>query len=86
MPGKQGTELLKQIKETYPNVIVLMITAVDTRLREEADRYQLRFACEHCAHRDAGGECSLGYPAEPRRADALQRQDQVRFCKTFELE
>ncbi len=30
MPGKQGTELLKQIKETYPNVIVLMITAVDS--------------------------------------------------------
>jgi response regulator RpfG family c-di-GMP phosphodiesterase len=29
MPGKQGTELLQEIKATYPEVVVLMITAVD---------------------------------------------------------
>lgn len=30
MPGKQGTELLQDIKAKYPEVIVLMITAVDS--------------------------------------------------------
>jgi len=29
MPGKQGTELLQEIKSAYPEVIVLMITAID---------------------------------------------------------
>jgi putative two-component system response regulator len=29
MPGKQGTELLQQIKASYPDVVVLMITAID---------------------------------------------------------
>jgi putative two-component system response regulator len=29
MPGKQGTELLQDIKTAYPEVIVLMITAID---------------------------------------------------------
>jgi len=29
MPGKQGTELLADIKATYPDVVVLMITAID---------------------------------------------------------
>ena len=30
MPGKQGTELLQEIKTAYPEVIVLMITALDS--------------------------------------------------------
>jgi putative two-component system response regulator len=30
MPGKQGTELLRDIKSSYPNVVVIMITAVDS--------------------------------------------------------
>jgi len=30
MPGKQGTELLQDIKAAYPEVIVLMITALDS--------------------------------------------------------
>jgi putative two-component system response regulator len=29
MPGRQGTELLRDIKSSYPNVIVIMITAID---------------------------------------------------------
>lgn len=29
MPGKQGTELLQEIKKLYPEAVVLMITAVD---------------------------------------------------------
>ncbi len=30
MPGKQGTELLQDIKKAYPDVVVLIITAVDS--------------------------------------------------------
>jgi putative two-component system response regulator len=30
MPGKQGTELLKEIKTSYAEVIVIMITAIDS--------------------------------------------------------
>jgi putative two-component system response regulator len=30
MPGKQGTELLRDIKAAYPEVVVLMITALDS--------------------------------------------------------
>jgi hypothetical protein len=61
-----------------------MRTLVDARLREEAARYALRFACEDCAHFDCGVErCSLEYPASPRR-DALAGE-QLELCKEFEL-
>jgi response regulator RpfG family c-di-GMP phosphodiesterase len=30
MPGKQGTELLRDVKSSYPNAVVIMITAVDS--------------------------------------------------------
>lgn len=62
-----------------------MRTLVDSRLREEAARYALRFACEDCAHFDptATGRCSLEYPASPRR-DALAGEE-LELCKEFEL-
>jgi hypothetical protein len=59
-------------------------TVVDERLRLEASRFRFRFACEDCAHFDAGGSrCSMEYPAEPRQ-DALERPD-IELCKSFEL-
>jgi len=61
-------------------------TEVDARLRHEALRFALRFACEHCAHRERSGGCSLGYPPEPARAADLQVTAQIRFCKAFEIE
>ena len=61
-----------------------MRTLVDERFRLEVARYDLRFACDDCAHFEAGAErCSLDYPAAPRR-DALQRTD-IELCKSFEL-
>jgi hypothetical protein len=68
-----------------------MRTRVDARLREEAARYALRFACEDCAHFDpSSGRCSLEYPASPRR-DALlappagDETTELELCKEFEL-
>jgi hypothetical protein len=61
-----------------------MRTVVDDRLREEAARFQLRFACDDCAHfDDARARCSLGYPAAPRR-DALSGTH-LELCKEFDL-
>ncbi|HTQ43854.1 MAG TPA: hypothetical protein VMI75_13925 [Polyangiaceae bacterium] len=61
-----------------------MRTRVDARLREEATRYALRFACEDCAHFVPASErCSLEYPASPRR-DALLAHE-LELCKEFEL-
>jgi hypothetical protein len=69
-----------------------MKTRVDDRLRDEARRFKLRFACEDCAH-FSGSEpsldgscsrsCSLGYPAAPRRR-ALDDAS-LELCKEFEL-
>lgn len=61
-----------------------MKTLVDLRLREEAARFVLRFACEDCAHWRAAAEaCAHGYPAEPRKG-ALDG-DALSFCKEWEL-
>lgn len=75
-----------------------MRTRVDARLREEATRFALRFACEDCAHFDLGSErCSLEYPASPRREallatpardEATPARDEtaeLELCKEFEL-
>ena len=70
-----------------------MKTRVDDRLVEEARRLQFRFACEDCAHfAPASEECSLGYPASPRRKE-LERAPAcdgstphlVELCKAYEL-
>jgi hypothetical protein len=71
-------------------------TLVDARLRDQARRFALRFACEDCAHFD-GSQCSLAYPASPRR-EALEegtatidgtpegsRPATIEFCKAFEI-
>ncbi len=60
-----------------------MIHRVDERLRDEAQRFRLVFACPDCASFDPGRRprCSLGFPDEPhsdaaldarRRGDLLQ--------------
>ena len=61
-----------------------MRTLVDVRLRDEAERFAFRFACDDCAHFDeARARCSLGYPSAPRR-DALAGAD-LELCKEYEL-
>jgi hypothetical protein len=69
-----------------------MKTVVDSRLREQARRFELRFACDDCVHFQpsdgpsfsSSSGCSLAYPAAPRR-DALTAQPSLEFCKSFEL-
>ncbi|HEX3771608.1 MAG TPA: hypothetical protein VHV30_12110 [Polyangiaceae bacterium] len=62
-----------------------MKTPVDARLRDEAARFAFRFACDDCAHFDAGAaRCSLQFPATLRRG-ALEEAPAIELCKAFEL-
>jgi len=59
-------------------------TRVDAVLRDEAQRFALRFACEDCAHWAAARRaCGNGWP-EGVAKDALEGEE-VAFCKEFEL-
>jgi hypothetical protein len=61
-----------------------MRSLIDVRLRDEARRFVLRFACDDCAHFAPGDRrCTLGYPPEPRRDDLARSE--LSFCKDFEL-
>ncbi|WP_437525820.1 hypothetical protein WME79_39690 [Sorangium sp. So ce726] len=77
-----------------------MIHHLDDRLREEAQRYRLVFACPDCASFDPvapdpdeagagppgrGPRCSLGYPVAPHLSTSLEDRDEIIFCKAFEL-
>jgi hypothetical protein len=66
-------------------------TRVDAVLRDEAQRFALRFACEDCAHwvaskAGAAGVCANGWPERVEK-DALvaPSTEEVAFCKEFEL-
>jgi hypothetical protein len=63
-----------------------MIHAVDERLRDEARRFHLVFACPDCASHDPEADrCSLGFPNAPHRDPSLDGRAEVVFCKAFEL-
>ena len=59
-----------------------MKTEVDQRLRDEAERFQLRFRCEDCVHFDED-RCVHGYPTAPHRQSLLRPV--VFFCKEHEM-
>ncbi|HSC88811.1 MAG TPA: hypothetical protein VLC09_16125 [Polyangiaceae bacterium] len=62
-----------------------MQTPIDPRLRREAERFHLRFACPDCVYYDdVGGRCSEGYPVKEHASRDLER-DSVTFCKLFEV-
>ena len=63
-----------------------MKTPVDERLRSEARSYELRYACEHCAHFDPeSGACAEGYPNAIHRDLRIEAAGSLEFCKSFEL-
>jgi hypothetical protein len=63
-----------------------MKTRVDRALREEAARFGLRYACEHCAHFEEGQRtCAEGFPNAAHRDTPIDRAPDLEFCKSFEL-
>jgi hypothetical protein len=61
-------------------------TRVDLLLRSQAERFELRFTCEDCAHYAPDRRaCSHGYPVEPHQGVVLERVVELEFCKEFEL-
>ena len=63
-----------------------MRTPVDAQLREEAERFQLRFTCEHCVHFAAERRgCANGYPTQAHLEIDLEASAELEFCKEFEL-
>jgi hypothetical protein len=63
-----------------------MKTRVDALLRSQAERFQLRFTCEDCAHFAPDRRaCSHGYPTEAHRDVSLESVADLEFCKEFEL-
>ena len=60
-----------------------MRTAVDERLREEAERFQLQHRCDDCVH-FTGDACVHGYPTAPHRLP-IATSDVIVFCKEHEL-
>jgi hypothetical protein len=63
-----------------------MLTRVDEQLREEAERFRLRFGCEACVHWQEDAEsCANGYPNDAHKRITLARAETLSFCKEFEL-
>jgi hypothetical protein len=63
-----------------------MVHVVDDKLRDEARRFRLVFACPDCASFDADARrCTLGYPHEPHADASLDGREELTFCKAFEL-
>ncbi len=63
-----------------------MRTPVDPQLREEAQRFELRFTCEHCVHFAADRRaCANEYPTHAHLGIDLERSVSLEFCKEFEL-
>jgi hypothetical protein len=61
-------------------------TRVDSLLREEAQRFQLRFTCEHCVHFAAERRaCANEYPTHAHLGIDLGNSEALEFCKEFEL-
>ena len=63
-----------------------MITRVDDRLREEAARFRLVFACPDCAQFEPETRgCAFGYPNQDHLEPGLEDREELVFCKLFEL-
>lgn len=63
-----------------------MVNLIDDRLRDEARRFRLVFACPHCeAYDPEGDRCALGFPHAPHVDPSLDGRAEVVFCKAFEL-
>ncbi len=63
-----------------------MRTLIDSRLREEARRFELRFTCESCVHfAEARRACANEYPTDAHLHVDLDHGEALEFCKELEL-
>lgn len=63
-----------------------MKTPNDFTLQKQARVYALRFTCPDCVYFDALDEsCSEGYPNGAHRDVDLDLDEEIVFCKRFEL-
>jgi hypothetical protein len=63
-----------------------MRTLIDAQLRDEAQRFALKFTCEDCAHfATEARACAHGYPTHAHLAVDLEVDASLEFCKEFEL-
>jgi len=61
-------------------------TLIDPKLRDEVQRFDLRFTCIDCAHFAVEHQaCANGYPNRPHLKVDLEAQPTLEFCKEFEL-
>ena len=61
-------------------------TLIDPRLRDEAERFRLRFTCGDCVHfAEERRACANGYPTDSHLEIDLERAESLEFCKEFEL-
>jgi hypothetical protein len=60
---------------------------IDEQLVREIADYELRFTCEHCAHRIPGYGCAHDWPSadHERAPDAHSIGKELVFCKEFDL-
>ena len=62
-----------------------MKTRVTLRFLDESRRFDLRYACDDCAHFcSTEAACAHGYPLGERRGRTLREDDELSFCKEFE--
>ena len=61
----------------------------NAQFRAEAERFALRFRCEHCVHVEMPAvRCTLGYPNDVLSGEpvtAVLDDGSLAFCKDFEL-
>jgi hypothetical protein len=61
-------------------------SVVDERFRGEAQKFNLRFCCQDCAHfAPETRACGNGYPTQPHLEIDLQQVPSLEFCKDFEV-
>ena len=81
--GERGMAL-RAVSPFNGGVVEACSPIVEERLVEEAERFSLRFACDHCAYfLEAPPRCAHGYPLGAR-ADALREGREIEFCKEWE--
>lgn len=86
MAGFASISNAVSLRSRFPDWGAPMRTRIDGQLVEQVGAYHLRYCCEDCCHfDDHAAACSLGYPDEPHRLRVLLPEQELLFCKEFDL-